>query len=212
MVVPHDVLATGESIESANPNRPNDSFDPFVLSILRQIGVALELPFELLVKHFTASYSAARAALLEGWKYFISERKWLAENFLDIVYEVWMTEAVAIGRIPAPGFFADPVIRQAYLGAQWIGPARGMIDEHREIQAAEGRVDMGISTLVEETAMITGGDWERKHPQRAREHRMRKDAGLVSEKKTPVSETRQRDIGECSGCKFPCILRQELSP
>jgi hypothetical protein len=32
-----------------------------VLAVLRQIGVALGLPFEVLVKHFKASYSAARA-------------------------------------------------------------------------------------------------------------------------------------------------------
>lgn len=179
-------LANGETVSSANPTRPNTTFDPFVLSIMRQIGVALELPFELLIKHFTASYSAARAALLEGWKYFVSERKWFVENFLSIVYEVWMTEAVAIGRVAAPGFFADPAIRQAYLGANWIGAARGMINEKDEIAAAKERVDMGISTLAEETAMITGGDWERKHPQRAREHTKRKEAGLIAEDK--VSE------------------------
>lgn len=178
-------LAKGESIENADPSRPNSVFDPFVLSILRQIGVALELPYELLVKHFTASYSAARAALLEGWKYFMSERRWLVENFLSIVYEVWMWEAVAIGRVPAPGFFADPAIRQAYLGAQWIGPSRGMINETDEVDAAQKRVDMGISTLAEETAQLTGGDWERKHPQRVREHVLRKAAGLIAENKPP---------------------------
>jgi lambda family phage portal protein len=39
-------LAEGEKVHDTNPGRPNDSFDPFVMSILRQIGVALELPFE----------------------------------------------------------------------------------------------------------------------------------------------------------------------
>ncbi|USO04151.1 MAG: hypothetical protein H6853_02425 [Rhodospirillales bacterium] len=37
---------------------------------------------------------------------------------------------------------------------------------------------MGISTLAEETAALTGGDWERKHRQRAKEKRMRLEAGL----------------------------------
>jgi capsid protein len=49
----------GEEAQFANPMRPNTAFDPFVLAILRQIGVALELPFEFLIKHFTASYSAS---------------------------------------------------------------------------------------------------------------------------------------------------------
>lgn len=175
-------LASGEKVHDTNPGRPNDSFDPFVMSVLRQIGVALELPFEILIKHFTASYSAARGAMLEAWKYFVSERNWLAGDFNQLVYEIWMYEAVAVGRIAAPGFFADPIIRKAYLGSQWIGPAKGQIDEEKEIKAAKMRVDMTVSTLAEETAQLTGGDWERKFPQCVKEHNMRKDAGLISEK------------------------------
>lgn len=184
-------LAPGEKIHDSNPGRPNTSFDPFVQAILRQIGVALELPFEILIKHFTASYSAARAAMLEAWKYFMSERQWLADNFNRLIYEIWMYEAVAIGRIAAPGFLADPLIRQAYLGSEWVGPARGQIDELKEIKAAELRNDMGISTLTEITAEMTGGDWEKKHPQSVKEHNMRKEAGLIKEKPAAIMETEE---------------------
>ena len=175
-------LGPGEKVHDTNPNRPNDSFDPFVQAILRQIGVALELPFEILIKHFTASYSAARAALLEAWKYFSSERTWLAADFNQAIYEIWMVEAVALGRIAAPGFLKDPLIRKAYLGSEWVGPAKGQIDELKEIKAAELRVKMGVSTLSEVTAEMTGGDWEKKHPQSVKEHGMRKEAGLIQEK------------------------------
>ena len=174
-------LAPGEKVHDTNPGRPNAAFDPFILAIMRQIGVALELPFEILIKHFTASYSAARAALLEAWKYFLSERKWLADNFCQMVYEIWMYEAVITGRIAAPGFLSDPIIRKAYLGAQWVGPAKGQIDELKEIKAAKERVDMGVSTLSEVTAEMTGGDWEKKHPQSVKEHNARKAAGLIQE-------------------------------
>ena len=71
-------LQPNESIEIADPKRPNQAFDPFVQAVLRQIGVALELPFEILIKHFTASYSAAQAALVEAWKFFSARRRWLA--------------------------------------------------------------------------------------------------------------------------------------
>jgi lambda family phage portal protein len=57
-------LAPNESIETANPGRPNQAFDPFISAILRQIGMALEIPYEVLIRHFSASYSASRAALL----------------------------------------------------------------------------------------------------------------------------------------------------
>ena len=176
-------LAPNESVDLVNPLRPNTGFDEFVTSILRQIGVALELPFEILIKHFTASYSAARAALLEAWKFFNSRRQWLAQNFCQIVYEIWLYEAVATGRISAPGYFNDPIIRKAYSGSEWVGPAKGMIDELKEVKAAQERIKEGISTLSEVTAEMTGGDWEKKHPQSVKEHNMRKEAGLLEDKK-----------------------------
>lgn len=174
-------LQPNEEIEIADPKRPNQAFDGFVQSILRQIGVALEIPFEILIKHFTASYSAAQAALVEAWKAFSTRRKWLSQQFCQPIYEVVITEAIARGIIEAPGFFADPFLRAAYLGTDWIGPPRGQIDQLKEIKAADYRVRLGISTLAEETAQITGGNWENKHPQRAKEQRLRRKDGLLEE-------------------------------
>jgi lambda family phage portal protein len=172
-------LAQGESIETANPGRPNQNFDPFVLAIMRQIGVRLELPFELLVKHFTSSYSASRAALNEAWKYFTKRRTWLADYFCQPVYELFMDEAVAKGRISAPGYFTDPAIRHAYLGTKWTGPGRGQINELVEVKAAATRVDEGFSTIAQETAQLNGGNFERNHRQRVKEQRMREGDNLT---------------------------------
>jgi lambda family phage portal protein len=171
-------LAKGESIETANPGRPNAGFDPFVMAILRQIGVALEIPFEILIKHYTSSYSAARAAILDAWKFFSSRRSWLASNFCQVIYEIWLTEAVARGRITAPGFFSDPLIRKAYCGSHWTGPGRGMINEVQETDAAEKRISLGITTASQETAAYDGGDWDAKQPRRLKERRLRAEAGL----------------------------------
>ncbi|MGZ7263521.1 phage portal protein, partial [Streptococcus pyogenes] len=67
-------LDEGESIETANPGRPNAQFDPFVMAMWKMIGGALGVPFEILVKHFTASYSASRAALLQFTHYVLTDR------------------------------------------------------------------------------------------------------------------------------------------
>lgn len=190
-------LATGEDVKFANPQRPNHMFDQFVLSICRQIGAAIELPFEILVKNFTNSYSASRAALLEAWKFYVGRRKWLADSLCRPVYELWLTEAVLMGRVVAPGFISgDPLIKSAWLGSEWIGAAKGAIDEQKEVTAARDRVEMGVSTLDEETISLTGGDWEKKHPQRAKEHQMRKEAGLIAEERTPENEAVVQDNGE----------------
>lgn len=173
-------LGPNEAISSINPNRPNQAFDPFVLAMLRQIGVALELPYEVLIKHFTASYSAARAALLEAWKTFRTLRAWLAGSFCQPYYERWLIEAAALGRLPdMPGLFVDDGLFRAWATAEWIGPSPGQIDELKEAQAAKLRVEEEFSTRDEETARLTGGDWRQKHRQRVVEEDLRRQDQTV---------------------------------
>lgn len=172
-------LVEGESVSTANPGRPNEKFDPFVQAILRQIGVRLELPFEVLIKHFTASYSAARAALLEAWRFYRKRREWLAAQFCQPVYEAVITEAILTGRLPAPGFLRDPILRASYLRAVWIGDAPGAIDPLRETEAAGRRIAIGISDKAAETIAYSGRNWEDVHAQQVREKRAAERDGMV---------------------------------
>ncbi len=165
-------LGEGQKANAANPGRPNTAFDGFVTSICRQIGVALEIPFELLVKHFTSSYSASRASLLEAWKMFRMRRAWISKDFCQPIYEEWLCEAVAKGRIIAPGFFDDPMVKKAYCGSQWNGPSAGQLDPLKEVTAAEKRVTNGFSTRTKETMELTGEDFSKNVRQRAREERL----------------------------------------
>ena len=173
-------LGEGEKIQEVDPKRPNTAFDGFITAISREIGVALGLPYEVLVKQFNSSYSASKASLLEAWKFFRTWRSWFICVFCRPIYEAWLEEAVARGRIWAPGFFEDPMIRKAYCGATWNGPAQGQLNPVQEVNAAKIRVQEGFSTRAQETAELTGGDWERNHRQRVVEEQARRDGGLVS--------------------------------
>ncbi|WP_339216258.1 phage portal protein [Solibacillus sp. FSL W8-0372] len=179
-LAPGSVIALnpGEKATTSNPARNNTSFDPFVTAIMRQIGAALEIPYEVLVKHFTSSYSASRAALLEAWKMFKMRRTFMAKRFCQPIYEEWLTEAILIGRIHAPGFLEDPLIRKAYSQSEWNGPSQGQLDPLKEVNAAIKRVDEGFSTRAKETVELTGGDFWRNHAQRVREEEARRAAGL----------------------------------
>ncbi len=170
----------GDGIEVINPGRPNDSFDPFVQAVLRQIGVALEMPFEILIKHFTASFSASKAAILEAWRAFRRRRLFMARYFCQPIYAAWMAEAVSLGRISAPGFFDDPLIRQAYLGSTWQGDGQGSINPANESSAAGTRLALGITTLADEIANYDGGDPDSKHKRRVHERRAAERDGLLA--------------------------------
>lgn len=180
-------LADGEDVQFADPSRPNTAFDPFVQAILRQIGVALELPFELLIKHFTSSYSAARAALLEAWRFFKGRRAFVAAGFCQPIYEAWFEEAVAMGRIAAPGFFDSPVLRRAYLGSEWIGDAPGQIDPLKEVNAAVARIEGDLSNHTLETMAIHGLPWATVHKRLAKEMKMRKADGTLPPAPAPAA-------------------------
>lgn len=175
-------LAPGEDVQFANPARPVSNFDPFVQAVVRQIGVGIEMPYEVLIKHFTSSYSAARAALLDVWKLYRTRRSRLVKGFCNPVYGWVIAEAVARGYLDAPGFFKNRLIREAWLGVEWSGPAPGQIDPLKEVNAAEKKIDLILSTGAAETAELNGGDYEANIRQRAREVRMLKAAGLYEPK------------------------------
>jgi capsid protein len=140
--------------------------------------MALEMPYEVLVMHFQSSYSAARAAMLMAWKGFRARREFLATNLCNPVYELWLADEVAEGRISAPGFFASDVVRAAWCAAIWTGDGPGSIDPVKEVQAAEKRVALGISTKQAESILHDGVDWTQKHRQRVKEITAEKADGI----------------------------------
>ena len=174
-----NVLKPGESVEFGNPNIPSAGFDLFVKTVSQLIGAALEIPYEVLMKEFNASYSASRAALLEAWEAFKMRREWFVTDFCQPIYEVWLCEAVARGRIKAPGFFDDPLIRDAWCGARWIGPVQGQIDPRKEVDAAVEQINHGLKTHEQVAREMGGGDWDANVTQLKRENEKLKDAGII---------------------------------
>ncbi|GAB5390184.1 MAG: phage portal protein [Alphaproteobacteria bacterium] len=171
-------LAPGEEVTTPMPGRPNRAFQEFVKAITREIGVALNLPYEVLIKHFDASYSASRAALEMAWEHYRIRRATRIRQFCNPVYSWFMDEAVATGRVRAPGYFNDPAIRAAWLGVEWIGPSRISLDPLKEAKADELNIAMGVETRSSVTAKRTGSDWQDNIEQQGRERRAAETAGV----------------------------------
>lgn len=186
-------LEEGEEAQFANPSRPYNGFEPFIMAIVRQIGSSLEIPSELLLKTFTASYSASRGALLEAWKMFRMRRSWMTNGFCQPIYEEWFAEAVIAGRIDAPGFFDSELIRRAYTRAEWHGPSFGTLDPVKEVQAASMRVQNGISTREKEAMEIAGSDFETNARQLAYENEVLGRAQVAAAQQRPRAPDPQDD-------------------
>lgn len=174
-----NVLKKDEKVVFGNPNIPTAGFEAFVKVFCKLTGAALEIPHEVLMKEYSNSYSASRAALLEAWKSFYMYREWFTSDFCQPVYEIWLSEAIARGRIKAPGFFDDPLIMEAYFGSRWIGPVQGQLDSVRESEAAVLQITHGIKTHEQITREMGGGDWYENVTQLQRENEMLRAAGIV---------------------------------
>lgn len=171
-------LDEGQTIKEANPGRPHSGFDAFIKAMSIQIGAALEIPSDVLLKNYDKSYSAARASMLDAWKTFKMKRDWMVNDFCQPIYEEFLTEGVVKGRINAPGFLENPIIRKAYCSAEWNGPAPGQIDPLKEVNASIKKVENGFSTREQETIGLTGGDFKSNIEAAKVETQMMKDSGL----------------------------------
>lgn len=153
-------LRPGENVTLGNPNIPTAGFETFTKTIIKMVGASLELPYDVLLKEFNSSYSAAKGALEEAREAIMMRRTWLIDDLCQPVYEMWLAEAVATGRVKAPGFFTDPLIRAAWSAARWDGPAQIHLDPVKEANANEIQVRNGWKTNAQVTRESYGGDWD----------------------------------------------------
>lgn len=162
-------LPPGKKVATVNPIRSNTAFQSFVNTMITLIGASKEIPMEVLLKKYDSNYTAARSAMLDFWKTVRVHRTRFNKQFNQPTYEAWLSEAVAAGRIEAPGFFDDPAIRKAWCGCKWMGVSMGHVDPLKEVTAAEKRIANNISTQEQEASEYNGNDWNVNIRQRRKE-------------------------------------------
>lgn len=186
-------LLPGEEVNAFQPGRPNPQFSPFIDAIAQEVGAGIDLPHELLVKQFQASYSASRAALEMAWLFFRADRALHVRQFCAPAYEDVISEAVARGVLRAPGFFSNPLRRRAWLGAVWMGPARPTIDPVKDATADRMYLDMGATSLTRITAERFGLDHRAVRRRRAQDG---SDAASVAGFPGPAEDDADEDLGD----------------
>ena len=185
-------LPFGKKVHEVNPTRNNSTFDKYVSAMETSIGSSMPIPKEVLVKKYESNYTASRAALLDFWRTVRVYRTRFNASFNQPIYEQFLAEAVATGRVDAPGFFDDPMIRQAWCGCAWMGASMGHVDPLKEVNAAAMRIAQNITTQEQEASEYNGNDWAANVRQRRRElEALREFADLISkasENKPPAPD------------------------
>ena len=188
-----NVMRPGESVTLGNPNIPTAGFPAFVKEICKLTGAGLEMPYDVLIKEFNSSYSAAKGALEEMWEMVKMRRSWFVNDFCQPIYETWLSEAVALGRIKAPGFWNDPIIRAAWCGARWDGPAQTHLDPVKEANANKIMVEKGWKTNEQVTREFYGGNWRDNMAALKREKEISDNQATQTSRPTDTAESKKEE-------------------
>ncbi|WP_254436885.1 phage portal protein [Ruegeria arenilitoris] len=155
------MLYPNDEIGMVQTSRPAAQFADFEAAVLRHIASGLGISYEQLASDWSkTNYSSARAAMIEIWRGWTARRISFAQGFCQLYFMAWLEEQIMDGHVPlpssAPDFYENWT---AYARAKWIGPGKGFVDPVKEAQAAAMRVALGMSTLEEEAAELTGTDF-----------------------------------------------------
>jgi lambda family phage portal protein len=170
---------SGISPTQIKPDRPGETFDPFVKNILRTIAAGCEVPYELVAKDFSQSnYSNMRGAFLEARRFFRVYQQLISDGLVIPSWELVQEEAFLRGMVDMPGFYEN---RDAYLRVSTVPPGWEWVDPKNEVEAALKAIAGNIATQAD-TVASHGGDGDEVLRQRAREKKKAKELGLEEEK------------------------------
>lgn len=161
-------------------DRPGNSFPVFVETLLRSMGAACGLPYEVVAKDFSkTNYSSARAAMLEAWRLIQFYQVWLERQFCQPVWQMVFEEAWLMGKIKLPK--SGPDFYRAinlWTNATWTPPKRGHIDPVKEVASGKEAIISNMLTLSDWYAE-QGKDYQEELQQIARERELMKKLGLT---------------------------------
>lgn len=166
-------LDPGDEVEFFNPTNPGANFDSFVKSVTRFISSGLGITYSSLTNDLTSeTYSSGRTALLTQQEYFRTLQKWFARSFHQRVYEEWLKRAILTSQLKlSAGQMAE------YIDVEWHFPAQKFIDPHKELQAYQAAIDIGVASRTQIAGEL-GIDWEETFRNLANENKLADELGI----------------------------------
>jgi lambda family phage portal protein len=148
-------LKQGDKINYLKDTSPSAEFDSFVNAFCSYLAASNGMPVEVLLMKFNQNYSASRGALILFWQVVKIWRHEMEADFLNPVYEMWLSEEIAAGRIQCPGW-SDYRLREAWLNTEWAGIPMPNIDPKKTMDADKGYVEMSAQTLDDVARNLNG--------------------------------------------------------
>ncbi|MBB3996889.1 phage portal protein [Aureimonas pseudogalii] len=163
-------LGPGEEFKMHTAATPGSQYLPFSQNLQREMARRIGITFESFALDYSdATYSSVRMGISSIWPIVTRRRERIAAPFAQAIYEAWLEESIAEGRIPLKGGYqAFKTHRQKVVWAEWQGPAQPTADDQKSARAAQTRLELGLSSLSDEAGLL-GRDWEETAAQIERE-------------------------------------------
>lgn len=194
-MIPH--LYPGTKLTARALGTPGAVGTDFEASLLRGIAAGLGIDYAEFSRDYSKmSYATAKLSDAKTVRGMQSRKKNVADRLARGMYSNVVEEFIAQGNVPLPpgftrdDYYADPLMREAFSRASFIGSGRGQIDELKETQAAILRIKAGFSTYEIEIARL-GEDYREIFEQRAAEEGLIAERGLVFDLSTNKGNTGQ---------------------
>lgn len=189
-------LGPGEDLKLHGSNTPGPQYKEFQHSLLREFARCIGVTFEsLTMDHSSASYASVKMAHASVWPIVVRRRERIVAPFAQAVFEAWLDEEIATGRIPfRGGYEAFRANRRRVVDAEWRGPERPSADPYKDALANKVELENGATTLQRVYAS-KGLDWEEELDQVSREAAKFNEIGV----KSPYGRMAGGDAGPQGG-------------
>lgn len=154
-------LGPGEELDFKTVSTPGSQYIPFSQNLQREMARRLGVTFESFTgDHSSATYSSVRMGISSIWPLVMRRRERIAAPFSQGVYEAWLEEAIAEGRIPLKGGYqAFLANKQRVVWTEWRGPEQPSADPYKDALANKVNLEIGATSLQRIHA-AKGLDWE----------------------------------------------------
>lgn len=129
----------GESLKFNGSETPNENYEAFSKSLLREIARCLCISYEATSNDYThATYSSVRQASADLWQTNLKRRAFFPARMMQTIYRCWLEESIDAGLVPFPGGIdAFRANIPGACNAQWRGPAKPIADSLKEAKAMQ---------------------------------------------------------------------------
>jgi lambda family phage portal protein len=171
-------LAPGEDMTFATPPGVPDTYESFMRQTLRAVGVATDVPYEILSGDLSAVNDRTARMILNEFRRRVEQwqHQIVVFQFCRPIWQAWWDRAVLAGALDVPaGYFDAP---GEYASADWTPQRWPYLNPVQDVQARRDEIRAGLTSRRQAVSEL-GDDVERLDAENAEDNARADTLGLV---------------------------------